>query len=80
MYHNSRGRAFLSDYYRNVYQVVTEEIMREDDKNIIGSNTDALVEYYYQKYALIPIEEDSDKEATFDPKKYIKTIRSNERE
>ncbi len=75
-----RNRASISDYYRQSFEKIKSDILRENDTTIIGTNTDELSEYYFEKYALKPIIIDDTQEITWDPKKYVKTIYAHERE
>lgn len=71
----------ISDYYRQrIIPAVRGEILRESDEQILGSDTDELKQYYFEKYAWSPIEEDPGREASYDVQDYLKTIPSHQRE
>lgn len=71
---------FISDYYRNLVNEVRTVILKESEAQIIGSETEELAQYYFKKLSLSPIELDPDRDITWTPEDYVKTIRSNERE
>ena len=75
-----RNRVTISDYYRQSFEKVKSDILRENDSTVIGTNVSELSEYYFEKYALQPIVIDDKQEITWDPKKYVKTIYAHERE
>lgn len=67
-------------YYRALQENIRAEILRETEEQIIGSNPEELVQYYYDKKALIPIEEDPKREISWDLEKYLRNISPHERE
>lgn len=74
------NRASISDYYRQSFEKIKNDILRESDATIIGTNIEELTDYYFEKYYLQLILIDETQEITWDPKKYIKTIYAHERE
>ncbi len=75
-----RNRPSISDYYRQSFEKIKNDILRENEATIIGTKTEELTEYYFDKYCFQPIIIDDSQEITLDPKKYIKTIYAHERE
>ena len=43
-----RNRTSISDYYRQSFEKIKSDILRENDATIIGTNTDELSEYYFE--------------------------------
>jgi len=74
------NRASISDYYRQSFEKVKSDILKETEATIIGTKIEELIDYYFEKYCLQPILIDEAQEITWDPKKYIKTIYAHERE
>lgn len=71
----------ISDYYRqHILPGVRGEILRETDEQILGTDTDELKMYFFDKHAWSPIEEDPDNGPSYDVQEYLKTIRAHERE
>mgnify|MGYP001577040221 CR=1 FL=1 len=56
-----RNRVSISDYYRNSFEKIKSDILKENDATIIGTDEKELAEYYFQKYALSPIQFDETK-------------------
>lgn len=75
-----RNKVSISDYYRQSLAKAKSEILRESDAAIIGTNTEELTQYYFDKYCLQTILFDETQEITWDPKKYMKTIYEHERD
>jgi hypothetical protein len=73
-------RASISDYYRDALDKARSVILRESDAQIIGSDTAELAEFYFQQYALNPIEIDDTRETHWEYNNYVKTIPASERE
>ena len=61
----------FNDYYRDAIEKVRQDTLHETDGQILGSDIDELTAFYYQKYALRPID--------FDPEdiafEHIKEVR-----
>lgn len=74
------NRKSISDYYRDIFEKIRSEILRETDSTIIGTDPTHLAEYYFQRYALSFIQIDESQEITWDLVKYIKTIKAHERD
>jgi hypothetical protein len=70
----------ISDYYRNLQQEVRGKILRESDEQIVGSDIDELIRYFYEQYAFSPIEEDSVRDASYDLQDYLENIPAHRRE
>ncbi|OGI17377.1 MAG: hypothetical protein A2Z52_00425 [Candidatus Moranbacteria bacterium RBG_19FT_COMBO_42_6] len=75
-----RRRASIADYYRDALDKLRSLILRESEAQIIGSDTTELAEYYFQQYALNPIEIDDTREKHWEYNNYVKTIPANQRE
>lgn len=73
-------RASISDYYRGALDKARSAILRESEEQIIGSDTEELAKYYFQQYALAPIELDDSRETTWDPQNYVKKIPAHQRD
>jgi hypothetical protein len=74
-------RPSISEHFRqHLIPKVRAEILRESDAQILGSDADELKAYYFDKYAWLPLEEDPQREASFDFQNYLKTIPAHERE
>jgi len=74
------SRASISDYYRKIAEDVRSDILRESEEQIVGSDTDELSKYYFDKYSLLPIEIDETQEANWSQENYVKTIPAHQRE
>lgn len=75
-----RNRLSISDYYRQSLEKIKSDILRESEATIIGTKTEELADYHFDKYCFQPIIIDDSQEITWDPTKYIKTIHAHERE
>jgi len=73
-------RASISDYYRDALDKARSAILRDSEEQIIGSDTEELAAYYFQQYALDPIEFDDTREKTWEHQTYVKTISASQRE
>lgn len=74
------SRALISNYYRKIAEDVRSDILRESEEQIVGSDTDELSKYYFDKYSLLPIEIDETQEANWSQENYVKTIPAHQRE
>ena len=74
------GQPSISDYYRKLQEDVRSEVLRESEEQILGSNVDELAQYIFERYALSPIEIDSERETSWDLQDYLKDISANRRE
>jgi hypothetical protein len=70
----------IYDHFRQIQESVRGDILRESDEQILGSDTDALAKYHYDRYAMSPIEEDKEREANYDLQNYLKDIPAHRRE
>ena len=75
-----RDKILISDHYKQSFEKIKSEILRENDTTIIGTDIEELTQYYFDKYCLRLILIDEEQETTWDPKKYMKTIYAHERE
>lgn len=73
-------RASISDHYRDALDKIRSVVLRESEAQIIGSDTSELAEYYFQQYALNPIEKDDSRETHWEHNAYVKTIPAHQRE
>ncbi len=73
------GQPSISDYYRQLEQEVRSDVMRETEEQILGTDPEELAQYIFEKYALSPIELDADREPSWDPQNYLKTISAQQR-
>ncbi|MDB5124845.1 MAG: hypothetical protein JWP94_2974 [Mucilaginibacter sp.] len=72
------GQSFNA-YYSDALEKAKKQILHETDTQIIGSEVDQLADFYYQRYALTPIEFAADGLA-FEIKREIRTISAGRRE
>jgi hypothetical protein len=68
-----------SSYYKELQKKARSEILRESEKQIIGTETEELSKYFFEKYALTIIVEDPEREASWDIQDYLATIPAHER-
>jgi len=78
MYYNQRLDFF--NYYKALQEKVRGEILRESEEQIIGTDIEKLAKYFYDKYSLSLIEEDPEREVSFDVQDYLSTISAHQRE
>ena len=69
----------FNDYYREALEKVSQEIQRETDSQIIGSDIEQLAKFYFQKYALTPIVFDP-ADITYNIRKEMRRIPADRRE
>lgn len=69
----------FNDYYRKALENFNQELIRETDEQVLGSDIDQLADYYFQRHALV--------ELTFDPtnisyeiRKEIRRVPANQRD
>jgi hypothetical protein len=70
----------FSEYYRRLVSTVEGAILQESDEQIVGSSTDDLKSFYYDRNAVSEIVEDEERDACVDIQDYIKTIHAHERD
>ena len=58
--------ADFSNYYGALQKQVRGKILRESEEQIIGTNEEELAKYFYDKYVLSPIEEDKEREISWE--------------
>ena len=73
-------RPRISDYYRQLQESVRGDILRESEEQIMGTDTDELAQYFYERHALSPIMEDPDNEPSVDIQDYLQNIPAHRRE
>lgn len=69
----------FEEYYLELLNRIQLEIVNEQDEYIIMQPTEDLIKYYSSR-CLKPIKIDPEKEPYVEPRKFVKTIRSHERE
>lgn len=74
------GQPSISDYYRQLQESVRSEVLRESEEQILGSDVNELAQYIFERYALSPIEIDTERETSWDLQDYLKDIPPNRRE
>lgn len=70
----------ISDYYRRANEDVRSAVLRESEEQILGSDADELAQYYFDQYAFVPLEEDPEREASFDIQDYLQDVPAHRRE
>lgn len=58
----SFGEPTINDYYRHAEKEFNAELRDYEPSRLIGSKDDELIEYFFQKYALFPIEIDESRQ------------------
>jgi|SRR3989344_1663806 len=69
----------FNDYYRKALETFNQDILRESDEQILGSDADELANYYHQKYALVPIEFNP-ADIAYEIKKEVRNVPAERRE
>ncbi|TKC07993.1 hypothetical protein FA048_12575 [Pedobacter polaris] len=69
----------FNDHYQEQLEKVREEILRENDAQILGSDVDELSKYYFQRYSLVALDFDPE-DIAFEPKKEVRRVRAHQRE
>src|SRR4051812_37621436 len=69
----------FNDFYRATFDKVRVEILKETDTQILGSEVDTLAQYYYEKYALAPIQFDP-ANLEFEINKEVKRVAAQQRD
>lgn len=69
----------FSDYYRKAIETFNQELLRESDEQILGSDVDNLADFYFQKYALVPLSFDP-VDISYDIRKEVRRVPANQRE
>ena len=69
----------FSDYYRKAIETFDQDLLHESDEQILGSEVDNLADFYFQKYALVPLSFDV-ADISYDIKKEVRRVPANQRE
>lgn len=69
----------FDDYYRKAIEMFNQDILRESDTQILGSEIDDLANFYYQKYTLVPLQFDA-ADLSYEIKKEIRQVPAHQRE
>ena len=69
----------FSDYYRTVTDKFNQDILRESETQILGSDVNDLANYFYQKYALVLLEFDPS-DITYEMKKEVRRVPARQRD
>jgi hypothetical protein len=69
----------FDDYYRKAIEIFNQDILRESDEQILGSEIDDLANFYCQKYALIPLAFDS-ADLSYEMKKEVRRVPAHQRD
>lgn len=75
-----RDQFFVSDYYKRTFENIKKDILTQEDNYLVENNLDELVEFYFSKYCLPPIEFDKSQEESFQHKKELRVIPAHKRE
>lgn len=71
--------ATFDDYYRSVFDQFKQDILHESDTQILGSEIDDLAKFYFQKYALEPLDFDP-ADISYEAKKEMRVVPGHQRE
>jgi hypothetical protein len=77
MYYNNPS---FSSVYEKILEDIKLQILKETAATIIGTSTNELAEYYFQKRHYTPIEADPDKQESIEPKNEVRTVRAEQRD
>jgi hypothetical protein len=69
----------FNDYYRTVTDKFNQDILRESEAQILGSDVNDLANYFCQKYALVPLEFDPS-DITYEMKKEVRRVPAHQRD
>ncbi len=75
-----RDKFLICDYFKKIFEDIKRGILTQEDNFMIQTNKDELVEYYFTKYCLSPIEFDKSKEESFQHKKELRVVPAHKRE
>ncbi len=70
----------ITDFYKELINKVRTIILKEPEAQIIGSETEELAQYYFKGHSFAILEFDPEREITWTPEDYVKTIRAHERD
>lgn len=69
----------FDDYYRKAIEMFNQDILRESDGQILGSEIDDLANFYCQKYALVPLQFDP-ADLSYEMKKEVRRVPAHQRD
>jgi len=69
----------FNDYYRKALETFSQDILHESDVQILGSVVDDLANFYFQKYALVPVDFDP-ADISYEIKKEVRRVPASQRE
>ena len=69
----------FNDYYREALERFNQDLLHESDEQILGSEIDNLADFYFKKYALVPLVFDRN-DISYDIKKEVRTVPAHQRE
>lgn len=69
----------FGDYYREALKKVQQDILHESDAQILGTKVEDFANFYFQKYALFPLEFNKD-DVSYDIKKEVRRVAAHERD
>lgn len=75
-----RDQADFFSYYRQLQEQARGEILRESEEQILGTDTNEMTKYIYERCAITPVEVDPERETSWDLQDYLKDIPANQRE
>jgi len=70
----------FSDVYNKILEDIKLQILKETETTIIGTDTDELAAYYYEKRHYEPVEIDSDRSETLEQKNEVRIVRAENRD
>jgi len=77
MYYNNPS---FSSVYEKIFEDIKLQILKDSSATIIGTSTDELADYYFQKRHYTPIEIDPARQETIEQKNEVRTIRAEHRD
>lgn len=78
--HMNRNQQDISSYYSQLQESARSDVLHESEEQILGTETNDLAMFFYEKYAITPIEIDVEREVSWDPQDYFETIPAHQRE
>jgi hypothetical protein len=75
-----RENSTFEEIYKQIFKKIRSEILTENDSEILGCNSEDLAEFYSDKHCFTPLKIDDNENDHWEHKKFIKTIRRNNRD
>lgn len=69
----------FNDYYRKALETFNQELIRETDEQVLGSDIDQLADYYFQRHALVELAFDSSN-ISYEIRKEVRRVPAHQRE